>query len=76
MAVIDPERSLTKLGDQVRAVRYENNRHPAGLKLAHLGEAFFLEEGVADGKDFVDEEEVRVLWTATAKPRRPYMPDE
>ncbi len=51
-------------------------RPSLGGDFLHFAEAFLLEFSIADGEHFVDDENFRIEWAATAKARRTYMPLE
>src|SRR5262249_13343295 len=59
-AAVDPEGPVTELANRHHVVADEEDRPPAPGGLAHAPQALPLELGVADGKHFVDDEDLRV----------------
>jgi hypothetical protein len=56
LAVVDPDYAVAEAADLVELVRDEDDGAAGAGDVAHFAEALFLEVDVADGEDFVDEE--------------------
>ena len=56
LASIDPDSASAQTTNLIHLVAHEQNR-PALRDVAHLAEAFLLERSVADGEDFVHEQD-------------------
>jgi len=67
---------VAEAANLIELMRDEDDGAAGAGDIAHFAEAFFLEVDVADGEDFIDEEDFRSRWAATAKARRTYMPEE
>ena len=59
-AVEDEQGVVAKLLNRFEGVRYEQERFALLLQGAHPFEALGLEGNVADGEDFIDEEDIRI----------------
>src|SRR5271165_2029153 len=59
LAVVDPDYAVAESADLVELVGDEDHGTAGAGHVAHFAEAFFLEIDVADGQDFVDEEDFR-----------------
>src|SRR5271165_2958718 len=57
LAVVDPDYAVAESADLVELVGDEDHGAAGAGHVAHFAEAFFLEIYVADGQDFVDEED-------------------
>src|SRR5271165_1914071 len=57
LAVVDPDYAVAESADLVELVGDEDHGTAGAGHVAHFAEAFFLEIYVADGQDFVDEED-------------------
>ncbi len=51
---------MTELLHHVQPVAYQHNGNPLGLEVAHLGEAFLLESGVAHRQHLVHQQDLGV----------------
>jgi hypothetical protein len=59
VAVIDPHDTMAKAANLIELMADEDDGATGAGDVAHLAETFFLEIDVADGKDFIDEENFR-----------------
>src|SRR5271168_2398029 len=59
LAVVDPDDAVAEAADLVELMGDEDHGAAGAGDVAHFAEAFFLEIYVADGQDFVDEEDFR-----------------
>ena len=57
LAVIDPDDAVAEAANLIELVGDEDDGAAGAGDVAHFAEAFFLEVDVADGEDFVDEED-------------------
>src|SRR5437660_11696241 len=59
-AVVNPQDALAEAANLVELMGDEDNGAAGAGDVAHSAEAFFLKVDVADGEDFVDEEDFRL----------------
>src|SRR5580704_9259796 len=58
--VIYPNNTMAKPANLIHLVRYQDNGAACAGNIAHFAKALFLEVDVADGEDFIDEENFRL----------------
>src|SRR5215472_14492381 len=60
LAVVDPDDALAKAANLIELMGDEDDSAADAGDVAHFSEAFFLEIDVADGEDFVHEQDFRL----------------
>src|SRR5208283_1324104 len=66
-AGIDPDNALAKAADLVELVADEDDGAAGAGHVTHFAEALFLEVDVADGEDFINEEDFRLEMRGNGK---------
>src|ERR1700687_5705016 len=59
-AIIDPHHAMAQAADLIELVGDKHDGAAGAGHVTHFAEAFFLEVDVADGEDFIDEENFRL----------------
>src|SRR5258707_12153501 len=66
-AVVDPDDAVAEAANLIELMRDEDDGAAGAGDVAHFAETFFLEIDVADGEDFIDEENLRLGMAGEAR---------
>src|SRR5258708_23997026 len=67
LARVNPNPAVGETANLIELMRDEDHCASCAGDIAHLAEAFFLEIHVADGQDFIDEENLRLEVSSDSK---------